>query len=410
MAWSGSDTQSNVAGYRFYNKGFEPVWLVGKNFMELPNPIYHFNECGENRYAAQAMDWAGNWGAVSPSRAMLIATRFDNTITDARSVPLPGARGVGNGADWLVPSTVSNAAGRFVGDSCFASEDSPMGFDKPGYVQLYHSYTKIGGVGRAILHTNPISLNPWTGQEWQAAGPWAATSCLPVEHCPIDGLTLGRAPGTADSQRSESSFTTEIDLSETTAMHAMTLNFMLSMEGRSGSPNLLVLTAQADGDAEPTILWQRKGTNLKPTNVWVDMNAWRGKKVTLVYKLTTEFAVPLSLAIVSNPVISDWLTPHPKLAAIASEGAASADAGNVMATALMTITGENFIAPVTVRFGTTSATVISATESTIVAQIPATLAPGVYDVVVANLGGQSAALPDAWFVGRQVWLPNVRYD
>lgn len=410
IAWSGADTQSNIAGYRFFNEGTEPVWVQGTNITQAPELLSRFHLCGVNRYSVRALDWAGNWGAVSPERTMMIATHHVVDVTDARNVPLIGARAMGDGAFWVDPTIVSGSTGRFISDSCVIPHDSSVGFEKTGYTHINHSFWRQNGVGKAILHVSPISLNQFDGQAWEPSGPWASPTCMTVVNCPLEGLTLGREPGAADGQRTESSFTTEIDLSDTTAMHAMTLNFMLAMRGRAGSPNLLVLKAQANGDAEPTVIWQRKGTNFNPSNIWVNMNPWRGKVVTLTYKLTTEFGVPPSLAIIGDPVISDWLTPNPRMAAIAPDDAFVANADSVAATTLMTITGENFIAPVSLRFGATAATVLSATESTIVAQVPANLSPGKHDIVVVNPGGQSAAMAEGWFVGRQVWLPSIRYE
>ena len=97
--------------------------------------------------------------------------------------------------------------------------------------------------------------------------------------------------------------------------------------------------------------------------------------------------------------IGSWLTPDPQ----------SVEPTQVVATAstVITITGDNFIAPVQVRLNDTplpNATRIN--TNTITATVPP-LPFGHYDVIVTNAGGQASGLADALLIGYEVYLPLI---
>lgn len=417
IAWTGSDSQSNIAGYRFLNQGFDPEWTTATTIVVDGYLSNSFHICGDNRYSVQALDWAGNWSPVSPARAVTLGYHIEVKVLDARNVPISGA--VENA--YPMPSTpASDGSGLFVTNFCSIAPGDAFSFAKTGYQHDYRDFWHVRGRSSAIMYAQVDPFYPLVDYPWRESGAWTSLVCYSAQDCPIPGMTLGRAPDAATSQRSKSSLATTVSMTSATPLHEATLNFMLAIKGASGTANHFVVAAQAEGDAEPTILWQRAASNFSPTNVWIDMDDWQGKVFTLTYELTTEIGEPLSLVIIDRPTISAWMTPRPLALTIGSAAATATnsgtidagaiDPGTLAATSLLTITGENFVAPVRVAVGPTTATVLSSTATTIVAQVPADVPPGLHDVVVVSNGGYSAALFRAFFAGAQRWLPVVRFD
>ncbi len=94
-----------------------------------------------------------------------------------------------------------------------------------------------------------------------------------------------------------------------------------------------------------------------------------------------------------------WLTP-----VINAVSPAQMDPGS---NETFTITGENFLDPV-VRLGNVQLDQVTwLDEHTLLASLPATILPGVYDLWVVNSGGQAAVLPGGFRVGRALYLPAV---
>jgi hypothetical protein len=135
------------------------------------------------------------------------------------------------------------------------------------------------------------------------------------------------------------------------------------------------------------------------THLGLDISHWAGKTVTLVLALensTYPSSILLSLDEIS---LGSWLTPDPQ--------AITPEQIKVATTPIITITGDNFIAPVQVKLNDTplpNATWIN--TNTITAAVP--LLPfGRYDVIVTNAGGQASGLADALLVGYEVYLPLI---
>ena len=110
-----------------------------------------------------------------------------------------------------------------------------------------------------------------------------------------------------------------------------------------------------------------------------------------------ERAQPLGLAVL-RPLLGDT----PVIASVAPERL-DAQAGQTF-----TITGENFIGTPTVMLdGKTLSNINRIDAQTIVAKLPAGIAPGRFDLVVTNPGGQQAAVRQAVQIGYSVSLPLI---
>ena len=144
-------------------------------------------------------------------------------------------------------------------------------------------------------------------------------------------------------------------------------------------------------------------TTTQPQSVWAhrwaDVSRWAGQTITLELTLR-ETAYPAASQLRLDEIsVGSWLTPDPQMIA-----PSRIDAG---AASVITITGDNFIAPVKVKLDDTplpDAHWIA--TGTITATVPG-LPFGRYDVIVTNAGGQSSGLPGALLAGHEVLLPVI---
>ena len=133
---------------------------------------------------------------------------------------------------------------------------------------------------------------------------------------------------------------------------------------------------------------------------WTDMSAWSGKTVTLSLQLHQAAGNPFIQGYLDEVSLGSWLTPDPQ--------AVTPHQIEATAATVITITGDNFIAPIQVRLNDTplpDATWIN--THTITATVPV-LPPGRYDVIVTNAGGQASGLANALLVGYEVYLPLIQ--
>jgi Tol biopolymer transport system component len=137
---------------------------------------------------------------------------------------------------------------------------------------------------------------------------------------------------------------------------------------------------------------------------WMDMQAWAGQSVTLTFALsgTSNQGVFIGLDAIS---LTSWLTPVPTQTSLTQLPA------NAPATQI-NITGTNFIATPTVKLNGSIAlgNVQWLTETQLIADLPANLPLGIYDLWVTNPGGQESVLQNAIMVGQQLYLPLARKD
>lgn len=139
---------------------------------------------------------------------------------------------------------------------------------------------------------------------------------------------------------------------------------------------------------------------------WGDLSAWSGQTVTLTVTLHQPAAAPFQSVYLDSIVLGSWLTP------IINN--VSPSHIKAKATALITITGDNFVAIPPGSLYTRGPMVrlndIVLSDArwiyttTLTATVPA-LPPGLYDLWVTNPDGQEGVRPSGLAVGEQVYLP-----
>jgi hypothetical protein len=136
---------------------------------------------------------------------------------------------------------------------------------------------------------------------------------------------------------------------------------------------------------------------------WLDLSSWVSETITVTFHFTgTGGHLPdgSPMLYLDNISMGPWYTP-------VIREVAPVEVGNGI-TATLTITGENFITTPTVWLGTTPLVEVElVSTNTITAIIPMATAPGIYDIQVANPGGQTTLRPRSVRGGLQFYLPLV---
>jgi TolB protein len=163
------------------------------------------------------------------------------------------------------------------------------------------------------------------------------------------------------------------------------------------------LVIEVNDGISSTVVFSKAGTSGDPftwTYEWFDMTPWNGKVITLSFRSKN-----FSGTMLDDIMLGSWLTPVPTQTSI-SQLPANAPAQQI------TITGTNFIATPTVKLNNAIplVNVQWLTETQLMADLPANLPPGIYDLWVTNPGGQESVLPNAIRVGQQVYLPLARKE
>jgi hypothetical protein len=154
-----------------------------------------------------------------------------------------------------------------------------------------------------------------------------------------------------------------------------------------------------DGIARSTVLTITPGA-LGWSHAWADLSAWQGKTISLTVNWHQSMGKPYSAIDLDEVLLGSWLTPDPQ--------GVTPEQIEAIASTVITITGDNFIAPAQVRLGDTLLPdTYWVNTNTITATVPI-LPPDHYDVIVINPGGQASGLSKALLIGREVFLPLMR--
>jgi hypothetical protein len=181
-------------------------------------------------------------------------------------------------------------------------------------------------------------------------------------------------------------------------LHEPTLSFLYMPADVSVARGSWFDVKVSNGSVTTTIV-PAPVTNNQWAHQWFDMSAWAGQEITLTFRLHQASGIYGPSAYVDEVSLGSWLTPDPQ--------AITPRQIKVATTPVITITGDNFIAPVQVRLDDTplpDATWVN--TNTITATVPV-LPFGRYDVIVTNPGGQASGLASALLVGYEVYLPII---
>lgn len=137
-------------------------------------------------------------------------------------------------------------------------------------------------------------------------------------------------------------------------------------------------------------------------HTWLDLSPWQGQTITVAVEISTTANDLYSWAYIDELTVDSWMTPM-----IETVSPAQVEDPTTLPITL-TITGQNFIATPTVLIGQTPAQYVQwADATTLVAEVPASLSPGIYTIRVINPEGQAAVKFSAFILGKTTFFPLI---
>jgi Tol biopolymer transport system component len=179
-------------------------------------------------------------------------------------------------------------------------------------------------------------------------------------------------------------------------LHEPTLSFMYQLSGAAPQGTWLeVRLSSATATSTVTLTINSSGW----TQHWVDMEAWAGETVTISFKLHQDTSLPGAWTYIDDVSLGSWLTPDVQAITPGRTKAGAATA--------ITITGDNFIAPIQARLDDISLPDAQWVNTNTITATTPNLPFGRYDVIVTNAGEQVSGLPDALLVSYETFLPVI---
>jgi hypothetical protein len=345
-----------------YRLGQQEDWKeLGLISQDWPGPLELSSEAGQTVYfRSQGQDWAFNvepWPETWDTYTQVYAWGLEGSVLDNRGVGIANA---------LVQS-----------QPVFSDQ---FNTDAHG---SFHRYVPTSTVEVEVSKTgyNTVPKRTLTSQT-DIQSTWV----LPPADNLIEGenlnfsLTSGPYP--------TNTYTQVVTL--TSDLRKPTLSFLYQFTNLDGLGNFEV-------SVNDQSVFTRTQELLEMTHQWVDLSPWQNQTITLTFKV--ENVIPqYSMVTINDGTIGSWLTPI--LDSIAPQ---EVKAGTPL---VLTLTGDNFIDPPTLRLNEKVYTGLEfIDEHTLKLTLNSGLAPGIYDVWIANPGGQEALLPAALQVGERVFLP-----
>jgi len=284
------------------------------------------------------------------------------------------------------------------------------GSESEAVIAGWKPYVAWGADG--ALHL--FSPDDWANKPWryrfQGAGQqWSTLQSLPLGGRNPEGLAVD-VTGQIQAITQEGDFiqfppkiaagqsTLSQAVTLPTTLHEPTLSWLVETQGRHHGQSSFQVRVSAG--VTQTVLYST--TAAQPLALhWADMTPWLGQRVTVTFAISQAAAEIPFRALLDHVALGPWETPAP----------AAVDPAQVAASVSTSIiiSGANFIATPQVTLAgkpLTNVRLLSATA--LAATIPATVGPGIHDLVVTNPGGIATVLPNAVKVGQQLYLPAVQ--
>lgn len=401
VRWEATDGgPSGVYGYETqYRDGVYGNWMIWSRFTPERSATFAGQAGHTYGFRVRATDNAGNeeaWpGEQAGARTTVYAWQVAGTVRDNRGIAIPNA--TLTAAPAAIYSLASAADGRYHG---YLQASGPHEFTatKPGYgstpplslevaadVTVDHvlppadDCLQDGGFERGAL-----------ADGWQPFGGAGTVLTSTVRHSGALAAVLGASAAGAG----------DCGLSQTVAipagLHRATASFLYRTEGAPAAGDRLYLAVGREGTTQEVKAITAASSAW--AQAWADLSAWSGQTVTLTLGLHRGAGSTLR-AYVDEVSLGSWLTP------VVEEVSPSRIDGR--AAAEITIRGDNLLGTPTVRLRRNVLQVQRIDEHTLRATVPEGLWPGVYDLWVANPGGQEGALPGGLTIGQQCYLPAI---
>lgn len=415
--WSAKD--NGPAGIAFYFVDYSQdngPWRPVVSYTTTTTGSLLFPSAQGVRFRVRAQDRAGNLEAAvdtgtSVGETILYLTAIQGTLTDNRNVPLPHTTLTISGNIPLSVSTGSD--GGFLAQFTSSSSVQPvirtLIVSRPGYAVMTVTNQvdgiPLGGILNYTSYLHAADDIVKNGRLDGNGSGWVSTGI--VGFTSNDCLFLGgpaacmRPPQASISQK----VTIPVTITKPTLSFISSWTIWSPPDATTES-NLIVIVddglAQTAVFTSPKVYNSFPGSRANPQMNWIDMESWIGKTITLTFSIQTIGSGRVAgQAVIDDISLSSWLTPVPKQAV-------PARFASIAPGTTITITGENFIAPIQARAGNTPLqNVQRVDENTIVATLPSSLLFGRHDMYITNAGGQENVLPSAILIGAEAYAPII---
>ena len=293
--------------------------------------------------------------------------------------------------------------------------------------RYYGNSLTVAQTGKS-LHTFAYSENgnatlPLLNLQQTAAGSWypPRTFDAPLEGAGVESLALDAQGNLAVITKTDTGFDTpprytfyasqvitqaetieeSINLTVPADMHEPTFSFLHTLRGASGSDTTANITID-DGVASTQVFTATDDSS--GALGWADLSPWSGQSVTATVSLNQAAGSPPASVTLEQVTLGSWRT-----AVVDGVEPQNVEVGG----ATLTLRGQNFLAglQLSIRDVTTGAERALGARlvdgQTLEADVPAGLAPGLYQVSVTNSGGEEFVAAEPLQIGERVLLPII---
>ncbi len=379
VQWQGQDVGTGIANYDVYVKDGDGDWTLWRNNVASTSAVFNGTVGHTYQFRSQATDDIGHtesWRPEADTAVTFYTTAITHTLTDNRGVP------VANALITLSPTAVYSITtpglfhGYLAGSGSYTAE-----WSGPGYGDLPATTQTTNTPFLAVLP--PIDNVVSNGDfEQPDLAPWVTNNAgIQPTAEPHTGQQAVTLPGIGSAM----SISQSLSLPVPAGIHLLTLSFLYQLPA-DGVLSAHVQTDTLFSSTTATTDWQ---------HAWADLTDYAGQTITLTFSYTG----------ISNPALLDditigsWRTPQ-----ITAVTPTFTQAGDTL-----TITGNNFIPPVTASLGNTSLDNVTWVNNTqLTTQIPDGLPRGRYSLVVQNDSGATAVADETILINNNaIFLPLI---
>lgn len=176
----------------------------------------------------------------------------------------------------------------------------------------------------------------------------------------------------------------------------LALAYRMGQDAQQGNSVVVRVTDDISSTIVATLTNTSNGWHLG----WADMSMWKGQTVKVTLEWHQRAGNLVDAVLIDDVSLGDWTTPVPQT--ISPNQIIDAQSTEI------TVTGLNFTGLSTIFVdGKQLQSVQRVDSTTLKAMLPASLAPGRYDVLVHNADGTESAIAGALTIGRETALPSI---
>lgn len=368
---------SGIAGVEFTytSEKFDQMY---PEFFVPPAPPPHISDsaCGSATFSAQATDGAGRKSALATVSTILVGSTRSISMREVGGAPIKGAAvstyetQASDGVYNPFGTQYSDAAGIVHYRTC---SDNGEWFWPPSTVwERFDPSERFGGDEQVLLSKKgQVALH----KEFPTPGVASTADATTSTNAPVaqtdDRILIYRATATVDPAK----------VSEN-------LWLALWYNTASAPQSPMQITLQSADAITPTLLLEKRPLAGSYEYLYLPLGSNLSGPITLTVSIAAREGVDGSAISINDArIASQWLPIVDQVTAIETAGAFELDA-----TRAYTVTGDNFMQPLTLKLGEVDATIVEWVDAQALrATFPSALPPGMLALVVTNRAGSANA-------------------